>query len=74
MTEKTAYKFCYQPLGNGVQDAMTISEGLANALGHQGWTLDHVALSGSFLLLVFSRPTPPHQTTDRGDHDVPTTP
>lgn len=23
MTEKTAYKFCYQPLGNGVQDAMT---------------------------------------------------
>ena len=67
MTEKTAYKFCYQPLGNG-------SEELANALGHQGWTLDHVALSGSFLLLVFSRPTPPHQTTDRGDHDVPTTP
>ncbi len=72
-----AYKFCYQPLDGGVQDAMTISEGVANALGHQGWMLEHVAMNGSFLLLVFKRaytPTPPHRTTDRGTpYDTPTT-
>lgn len=67
MSENAEYFFCHFPLEYGIIGALDNANETSDDMARDGWMLDHVAMNGSFLLLVFWRPVDPLVEIVAGD-------